>query len=142
LREFTGYPNPVLEFPANELGLHPAAKPMGLLEFLIETYTRPSEIVLDSAMGIGSTGITAANTRRRFIGIEKDANFFRIAAHVETGICLTRDTVRVRRPMLMRCGRLERSGVTGLSRASLALPAPEAMLENSPFRPGDPILAT
>jgi site-specific DNA-methyltransferase (adenine-specific) len=37
LREFTGYPNSVLEFPVDELGLHPVAKPVGLLEFLIET---------------------------------------------------------------------------------------------------------
>ena len=93
LREFTGYPNSVLEFPVDELGLHPTAKPVGLLEFLIETYTRPGEIVLDSAMGTGSTGIAAANTGRRFIGIEKDAEFFRnrerSAAHFRTGIWLT-----------------------------------------------------
>ena len=69
----------MLEFPVDELGLHPVAKPVGLLEFLIETYTRPGEIVLDSAMGIGSTGIAAANTGRRFIGIEKDAEFFQTA---------------------------------------------------------------
>jgi site-specific DNA-methyltransferase (adenine-specific) len=30
-------------------------------------------------MGTGSTGIAAANTGRRFIGIEKDEGFFRIA---------------------------------------------------------------
>jgi site-specific DNA-methyltransferase (adenine-specific) len=82
LREFTGYPNSVLEFPVDELGLHPTAKPVGLLEFLIETYTRPGEIVLDSAMGMGSTGIAAANTGRRFIGIEKDTKFFRTAVEV------------------------------------------------------------
>jgi site-specific DNA-methyltransferase (adenine-specific) len=82
LREFTGYPSSVLEFPVDELGLHPVAKPVGLLEFLIETYTRPGEIVLDSTMGTGSTGIAAANTGRRFIGIEKDAEFFRIATEV------------------------------------------------------------
>jgi site-specific DNA-methyltransferase (adenine-specific) len=82
VREFTGYPNSVLEFPVDELGLHPVAKPVGLLEFLIETYTRPGEIVLDSVMGTGSTGVAAANTGRRFIGIEKDAEFFRIANEV------------------------------------------------------------
>jgi site-specific DNA-methyltransferase (adenine-specific) len=37
LREFTGYPSSVLEFRVDELGLHPVAKPVGLLEFLIET---------------------------------------------------------------------------------------------------------
>jgi site-specific DNA-methyltransferase (adenine-specific) len=82
LREFTGYPHSVLGFPVDELGLHPTAKPVRLLEFLIETYTRPGETVLDSAMGIGSTGIAAANTGRRFVGIEKDAKFFQIATEV------------------------------------------------------------
>jgi site-specific DNA-methyltransferase (adenine-specific) len=82
LREFTGYPSSVLEFPVDELGLHPVAKPVGLLEFLIETYTRPGEIVLDSAMGTGSTGVAAANTGRRFVGIEKNAKFFQIAVKV------------------------------------------------------------
>jgi site-specific DNA-methyltransferase (adenine-specific) len=82
LRDFTGYPHSVLEFPANELGLHPVAKPVGLLEFLIETYTVPGAVVLDNAMGTGSTGIAAVNAGRRFIGIEKDSKFFRIATEV------------------------------------------------------------
>ena len=69
----------MVEFPVDELGLHPTAKPVGLLEFLVETYTRPAEMVLDSAMGVGSTGIAAANTGRRFVGIEKETEFFRIA---------------------------------------------------------------
>ena len=72
----------MLEFPVNELGLHPTAKPVGLLEFLIETYTRPGEIVLDPTMGMDSTGIAAANTGRRFVGIENETEFFRIATEV------------------------------------------------------------
>jgi len=38
--------------------------------------------VLDSAMGIGSTGIAAASTGRRFVGIENETEFFRIATEV------------------------------------------------------------
>ena len=72
----------MLEFPVDELGLHPVAKPVELLKFLIETYTMPGAVVLDNAMGIGSTGIAAANTGRRFIGIEKDPKFFQIAVKV------------------------------------------------------------
>jgi site-specific DNA-methyltransferase (adenine-specific) len=72
----------VLEFPVDEFGLHPVAKPVGLLEFLSETCPRPGEIVLDSAMGIGSTGIAAASTGRRFVGIENEPESFRIATEV------------------------------------------------------------
>ena len=71
----------MLEFGVDELGLHPTAKPVALLEYLIKTYTLPGEVVLDSAMGTGSTGIAAANTGR-FIGVEMDAKFFRIATEM------------------------------------------------------------
>src|SRR4051812_13150957 len=46
LREYTGYPSSILEFPVDELGLHPVAKPVELLNFLIETYTMPGAVVL------------------------------------------------------------------------------------------------
>jgi site-specific DNA-methyltransferase (adenine-specific) len=36
-------------------------------------------MVLDNTMGSGSTGVAAVNTNRRFIGIEKDDNYFEIA---------------------------------------------------------------
>jgi site-specific DNA-methyltransferase (adenine-specific) len=80
--ELPGYPSSVLEYPADRLGLHPVAKPVKLLQFLIETYTRPGVVVLDSAMGAGSTGIACAITGRRFVGIEKEPRFFYIAEQV------------------------------------------------------------
>jgi len=87
-------PNSVLEFPVNELGLHPTAEPVGLLEFLIETYTRPGEIVLDPTMEMDSTGIAAANTGRRFVGIENEtllSDRDRSAGRFTTGFRLTPD---------------------------------------------------
>lgn len=59
--------------------LHPTQKPLSLLEYLIKTYTNENEIVLDNCMGSGSTGVACANINRRFIGIEKDDNYFNIA---------------------------------------------------------------
>jgi len=38
--------------------------------------------VLDLTMGIGSTGIAAANTGRQFVGIENETEFLRIATEV------------------------------------------------------------
>ena len=57
---------------------HPTQKPVPLLEYLIKTYTNEGEIVLDNTMGSSSTGIACVNTDRRFIGIEKDAKYFKI----------------------------------------------------------------
>jgi site-specific DNA-methyltransferase (adenine-specific) len=62
-----------------EVGLHPTQKPVSLLEYFIKTYTNENNIVLDSCMGSGSTGIAALNLNRKFIGIEKDSNYFEIA---------------------------------------------------------------
>ena len=58
---------------------HPTQKPVGLLEYLIKTYTNEGELVLDFTMGSGSTGVACVNTNRKFIGIELDENYFNIA---------------------------------------------------------------
>jgi DNA modification methylase len=59
--------------------VHPTQKPVELLEYLIKTYTLEGETVLDFTMGSGSTGVACINTSRKFIGIEKDSNYFNIA---------------------------------------------------------------
>jgi len=59
--------------------LHPTQKPVELLEYLIRTYTKENEIVLDFTMGSGSTGIACLNTDRKFIGIEMDKDIFKTA---------------------------------------------------------------
>jgi site-specific DNA-methyltransferase (adenine-specific) len=79
-RDKTGYPHSVLEFATDQLGLHPTAKPLALMEYLILTYTQPEEIVLDNCMGSGTTGLACINTKRNFIGIEKDTEYFQIAS--------------------------------------------------------------
>ena len=59
--------------------MHPTAKPVDLLEYLIKTYTIEGETVLDFCMGAGSCGIAAINTNRNYIGFEKDSNYFNIS---------------------------------------------------------------
>lgn len=73
------YPQTVVEIP-RETGLHPTQKPVALMEYLIRTYTNAGETVLDNTMGSGTTGVACANTGRRFIGIERDPAYFRIAS--------------------------------------------------------------
>ena len=59
---------------------HPTQKPVELLEYLINTYTNENETVLDFTMGSGTTGVACVKTNRKFIGIEKDQNYFNIAS--------------------------------------------------------------
>lgn len=58
---------------------HPTEKPVSLMEILIDNSTKDNETVLDPFMGSGSTGIACINTKRKFIGIELDQNYFNIA---------------------------------------------------------------
>ena len=58
---------------------HLNQKPVALLEYLIAKSTNENDVILDSFMGSGSTGIACINTKRNFIGIEKDDTYFEIA---------------------------------------------------------------
>ena len=75
------FPRDVQIFKSDKqkVSLHPTQKPVALLEYLIKTYTNENDVVLDCFMGSGSTGVAAINTNRKFIGIEKDENYFEIA---------------------------------------------------------------
>ena len=82
-QKYTNYPSHLLEF-ANEAAnnkkrFHPTQKPVSLLEYLVRTYTNEGEAVLDNCMGSGSTGVACVNTNRRFIGIELDKDFYKLA---------------------------------------------------------------
>lgn len=59
--------------------VHPTEKPTSLLVDLIEDVTGEGQTVLDPFMGSGSTGISAIQLDRDFIGIELDVNYFAIA---------------------------------------------------------------
>lgn len=79
----TRYPTNILRFNAVDpkLRIHPTQKPLGLLEYLVMTYSLDGETVLDNCMGSGSTGIAALKHGRRFIGIENDSEMAAIATH-------------------------------------------------------------
>lgn len=75
----TDYPRQVLNFQCEANPQHPTQKPVTLMEYLVKTYTGPGGVVLDNAMGSGSTGVACVNIGRKFIGIEKERRFFEIA---------------------------------------------------------------
>jgi DNA modification methylase len=79
VNEGTRCPKTVLKFGRDKEKVHPTQKPVALLEYMIRTYTREGDTVLDNTMGSGSTGVACANLGRNFIGIEKDLEYFKIA---------------------------------------------------------------
>lgn len=58
---------------------HPTVKSTKLMEYLITLVTPPNGIVLDPFMGSGSTGKAAIKLGFKFIGIEKEQEYFEIA---------------------------------------------------------------
>jgi site-specific DNA-methyltransferase (adenine-specific) len=70
------YPTDILMYKKDCNMLHPTQKPVGLLEYLIKTYTDAGYTVLDNTMGSGSTGVACVNTGRDFIGIELDNKYY------------------------------------------------------------------
>ena len=76
------YPRTVQYFKTAESEgkvLHPTQKPLALMEYLVKTYSNEADVVLDNAMGSGTTGIAAIKNNRRFIGIELEKKYFDIA---------------------------------------------------------------
>lgn len=79
IQEFTGYPCTQLNIQSENKTVHPTQKPVELMEYLILTYTKEGDTVLDFTMGSGTTGVAAVKTNRNFIGIELDKEYFEIA---------------------------------------------------------------
>lgn len=75
------YPRDVQFFSSDKQqgSFHPTQKPVALMEYLIRTYTNEGDTVLDNCMGSGTTGVACINTKRNFIGIEKDQQYFDVA---------------------------------------------------------------
>jgi len=75
----------VLTFPNKKLKdengktIHDTEKPVGLMKALIGNSSQPDDLVIDPFMGIGSTGVAAADLNRSFIGMELDCDYFKIA---------------------------------------------------------------
>lgn len=77
----TRYPQTTLDFPVVDpkCRIHPSEKPVDLLEYLVRTYTRESETILDFSMGSGSTAIACLRSGRKFVFIERDTEIFNAA---------------------------------------------------------------
>jgi site-specific DNA-methyltransferase (adenine-specific) len=63
---------------SNHKSKHPTQKPVELCEWLVKSYSNEEDVVLDFTMGSGTTGVACMNTNRRFVGVERDADYFKI----------------------------------------------------------------
>ena len=73
------YPKQLLEFKEPHPPIYSTQKPVELLEYLLKTYTKEGDTVLDFCMGSGTTGVACKNLNRNFIGIDKSLEALEIA---------------------------------------------------------------
>jgi len=58
---------------------HPSIKPLDLMRGIIERVSLPGDTIFDPFMGSGTTGVAAIQLGRKFIGCEKEKEYFEIA---------------------------------------------------------------
>lgn len=89
IQEYANYPRNVIQFARETNLFHPTQKPCNLMEYLIMTYTKSDELVLDFTSGSGSTLLSCEILNRRWIGIEITDKYCEvIKRRIENGIQL------------------------------------------------------
>lgn len=68
----TKHPRSIIEFSnaSNKNKIHPTQKPIELMKYLVKTFSKENDLILDFTCGSGSTGIAANQLKRNFIGID------------------------------------------------------------------------
>ena len=70
---------PAVSMQEKKFGYHPTQKPEQLLRRIIVCSSKKGDVVLDPFLGSGTTCAVAKSVSRRWIGIEKEAKYFKIA---------------------------------------------------------------
>lgn len=58
---------------------HPTQKPLALMRWCIEKYSDPNDLILDPFLGSGTTAVACKQLGRRYIGIEINPSYCKIA---------------------------------------------------------------
>lgn len=69
----------VWEFPSGRSKRHPTEKPLKLMQHLIESSSRPGDVILDPCMGSGTTAVAARNLGRDYVGFEINEEYFNVS---------------------------------------------------------------
>lgn len=77
----TRYPKSIQRFAREDRrkNLHPTRKSLGLMRYIIRTFSNPGDMVLDPTMGSGTTLEACVLEKRLGIGIERDKKYFTTA---------------------------------------------------------------
>ena len=81
------FPTSILKIKRDKEKVHPTAKPLELMEYLVKTYTNEGDTVLDNAMGSGTTNLACIKLNRKSIGIEKEKQYYDVAVRRASEYC-------------------------------------------------------
>lgn len=91
------YPTDVVYFKTAESEgevYHPTQKPVELGRYLIRTFTKEGEVVLDNTCGSGSFLVSAVLEGRKFIGIEKNQDVYLFKKHEVDYIEVSKERIK------------------------------------------------
>lgn len=76
--------------PHPSVALHRTEKPVELAEWLIKSFSKRGDVILDNCIGSGWTAVASIRHQRRFIGIDMDKEFVDISRQriKEVNLCL------------------------------------------------------
>lgn len=63
----------------NEKRIHPTQKPVALYEWLLNRYSKPNDVILDTHVGSASSLIACYNTNHNFVGFEIDEYYYKVS---------------------------------------------------------------
>jgi len=69
----------VWRFPSGRSKMHPTQKSLPLFCHLIESSTKPKDIVFDPCMGSGTTALACICVDRHYLGVERDSKWLAVA---------------------------------------------------------------
>lgn len=81
----------VWEYPLTKrsektFGKHPTQKPLALLERIVLAATQEGDLILDPFCGSGTTGLAAYKHKRRFIGMDAEKTYLKLAEKRYNGL--------------------------------------------------------
>lgn len=71
--------NGMIKAPGETRGDHPTQKPVGVMSWCLQQLPDGTKSVIDPFMGSGTTGVACAKAGMRFIGIEREPQYFEAA---------------------------------------------------------------
>ena len=63
-----------------EKRIHPTQKPLPLIEWILNKYTKEGDVILDPFIGSGTTAVACHKLKRKYIGFELDEEYFELAS--------------------------------------------------------------